>query len=148
MPRWTQRAVRLRLVDVLVAAGALALGLASLGFGGGPSNYRSTDLLAVVLVVAISAPLAWRCVWPGPVLVLSAGAEVAYALFGYRPGLAWIATVFAVNSFATERSRASPGSKAVRLASRRRSRLAAPTSVSNGPVELLRYSYLSTIVET
>ncbi len=89
----------------MVAAGALALGLAGLGVGGGShAHYRSTDALAVLLAVAITAPLAWRRVWPGWVLVVSGSAELANVLAGYRPGLAWIAVVFAVYNFAEQRS--------------------------------------------
>ena len=101
---WAQLARR-RQVDLVVAAGALALGLGGLGVGGASHlHYRSTDALAVLLAVATTVPLAWRRVWPGWVLVVSGTAELANVLIGYRPGLAWIAVVFAVYSFAAERS--------------------------------------------
>jgi signal transduction histidine kinase len=104
-PSWAQFARRRRQVDVVVAAGALALGLGGLGVGGGSDiHYRATDGLAVLLAVVITLPLAWRRVWPGWVLIASGSAELANVLAGYRPGLAWIAVVFAVYNFAAQRS--------------------------------------------
>lgn len=102
---WAQVTRRRRQVDLMVAAGALALGLGGLGIGGAPhAQYRSTDALAVLLAVATTVPLAWRRVWPGWVLVVSGSAELANVLVGYRPGLAWVAVIFAVYNFAARRS--------------------------------------------
>ena len=95
-----------RRVDAAVAAVALAIGLAGLGVGGSShAHYRAVDAAAVLLAVAITATLAWRRVRPGWVLVVSGTAELANVLAGYRPGLAWIAVVFAVYSLAAQLGR-------------------------------------------
>ncbi len=104
-PTWAHLTRRHGQADLVVAAGALALGLGGLGVGGSSHvDYRSPDALAVLLVVAITVPLAWRRVWPGWVLVVSGSAELANVLVGYRPGLAWIAVVFAIYNFAALRA--------------------------------------------
>lgn len=105
-PAWARLAGRSRLVDLAVAVAAVALGLGGSRFGGAAHvHYRAVDALAVLLVVAITVPLAWWRVSPGWVLVISGSAELVYVLAGYRPGLAWVAVVLAVYNFAARRSR-------------------------------------------
>ncbi|HZT15864.1 MAG TPA: histidine kinase [Gaiellaceae bacterium] len=105
LPGPAQSARSHRRVDAAVAALALAVGLAGLGVGGGHAHYRAVDAGAVLLAIAITAPLAWRRLRPAWVLVVSGTAELGNVLAGYRPGLAWIAVVFAVYSLAAERGR-------------------------------------------
>jgi len=66
---------------------------------------RSPDAGGVLLTLAIVVPLAWRRVHPGLVLVLSGTAVLAYDAAGYRSGLAWLATYWAVYSYACHRRR-------------------------------------------
>jgi len=68
-------------------------------------HYRSPDAGGVLLTLAIVAPLAWRRQRPDLVLMISATALLAYDAIGYRSGLAWLATLWAVYSYAVHRRR-------------------------------------------
>jgi signal transduction histidine kinase len=68
-------------------------------------HYRSPDAGGVLLTLAIVVPLAWRRQYPGLVLLLSGTALLAYDALGYRSGLAWLATFWAVYSYACHRRR-------------------------------------------
>ncbi len=65
--------------------------------------YRSADAGGVLLTIVIVAPLAWRRQRPDLVLVISGTALLAYDAVGYRSGLAWLATFWAVYSYACHR---------------------------------------------
>lgn len=66
-------------------------------------QYRSPDVGGVLLILAITVPLAWRRQRPGMVLVLSGSALLAYDVANYPSGLAWLATFWAVYSYACHR---------------------------------------------
>jgi signal transduction histidine kinase len=66
-------------------------------------HYRSPDAGGVLLILAITVPLAWRRQRPGMVLVLSGSALLAYDAAQYPSGLAWLATFWAVYSCACHR---------------------------------------------
>jgi signal transduction histidine kinase len=68
-------------------------------------HYRSPDIGGVLLTLAIVVPLAWRRQRPGLVLLLSGTALLAYDAIDYRSGLAWLATFWAVYSYACHRRR-------------------------------------------
>ncbi len=67
-------------------------------------HYRSPDIGGVLLILVITVPLAWRRQRPGIVLVLSGSALLAYDAANYPSGLAWLATFWAVYSYACHRS--------------------------------------------
>lgn len=69
------------------------------------AHYRSPDAFGVLLTLAVVVPLAWRRQRPDLVLVISAAALFAYDAIGYRSGLAWLATFWAVYSYAVYRRR-------------------------------------------
>jgi signal transduction histidine kinase len=69
------------------------------------THYRSPDAGGVLLTLAIVVPLAWRRQRPALVLVISGLALLAYDAIGYRSGLAWLATFWAVYSYAVYRRR-------------------------------------------
>jgi signal transduction histidine kinase len=67
--------------------------------------YRPTDIGAVLLTLAIVVPLAWRRQRPDLVLVISGTALLGYDAAGYLSGFAWLATFWAVYSYACHRPR-------------------------------------------
>ena len=69
------------------------------------AHYRAPDAGGVLLTLAIVVPLAWRRQRPDLVLVISGTALLAYDAIGYRSGLAWLATFWAVYSYACHRRR-------------------------------------------
>lgn len=70
-----------------------------------PTPYRATDAGAVMLTLAIVVPLAWRRQRPDLVLLASGTALLGYDAVGYRSGVAWLATFWAVYSYACHRRR-------------------------------------------
>lgn len=66
-------------------------------------HYRSPDVGGVLLILVTTVPLAWRRQRPGIVLVLSGSALLAYDAANYPSGLAWLATFWAVYSYACHR---------------------------------------------
>jgi signal transduction histidine kinase len=68
-------------------------------------DYRTPDARGVLLTLAIVLPLLWRRQRPDLVLVISGTALLGYDAVGYRSGLAWLATYWAVYSYACHRRR-------------------------------------------
>ncbi len=90
------------LTGVLTVASLAGLWLVSWST---PVHYRAPDAGGVLLTLAIVVPLAWRRQRPDLVLVISGTALLAYDALGYRSGLAWLASFWAVYSYACHRRR-------------------------------------------
>lgn len=69
------------------------------------AHYRPPDAGGVLLTLAIVVPLAWRRQRPDLVLVASGAALLVYDAANYPSGLAWLATFWAVYSYACHRRR-------------------------------------------
>ena len=90
------------LTAVLTAASLAGLWLVSWS---SRAHYRSPDIGGILLTLAVVIPLAWRRQYPALVLVVSGVALLAYDAAGYRSGLAWLAPLWAVYSYAVHRRR-------------------------------------------
>ncbi len=99
--------------DLLIAAlltaasliGMLAHLHVDLPEGGGDSEYRTLDLLGVVLALLQTVPLVWRRRAPITVLCVCSAAMVAFFLLGYFPSFASFGFVLALYTVAAHRDR-------------------------------------------
>ncbi len=75
------------------------------GRGSETHPYRHPDVWAVLLTLAVTAPIAWRRRRPAAVMVFVTTAAWIYMLANYPNGLGWPAMLFAIYSFACHRRR-------------------------------------------
>lgn len=91
--------------DRVLTAMLTAASLAGLWLVSWPAStdYRPPDAGGVLLTLITVVPLAWRRARPGLVLLVSGTALLGYDAAGYRSGLAFLATFWAVYSYACHR---------------------------------------------